>query len=272
MVALPADIRTKTEKLIEDAPVEPEVRSYLGISSIGDSCPRKLWYRFRLCGNEKINQRQKRLFSRGHKEEPIIIEDLERIGIEVHSDQKGCSAGNGHIKGHIDGLADKVPDAPKTTHLLEFKTANEKSYKAMRKDGLKKSKPIYYAQVVCYMYLLKLKRCLFIMVNKNDDSRYYERVPCDTEKAKELIQRGVDIISTDVPPEKIAGPTWYECKWCPFYDICHFGEEPSKNCRTCTHCDIHDEGKWKCSKYYVDIAFEHQKRGCRDHDFLESLL
>jgi CRISPR/Cas system-associated exonuclease Cas4 (RecB family) len=274
MAKLPIDTRLKTEIKIEDDQITEPFRPYLGISGIGDPCMRKMWYGFRMCSERKFSPRQKRLFMRGHYEEPIIQKDLKKAGIICHVNQDNqpeVVCGNGHIKGHVDDVLTNVPDAPKTPHLGEYKTHNDKSFKDMKKKGLIKSKPTHYAQMVCYMYLMKLKRGLYVAVNKNDDSRYYERISENIKFAKELIKKGIDVISTEVPPPKIGNSTWYECKWCDYYMICHFGDTPLKNCRTCSFGDIHDEGIWKCAKYKIELAFQQQQLGCTKHILLKGL-
>lgn len=271
MAKLPTDTRLKVEQQIEDEWVIQEPRPYLGISGIGEKCARSLWYGFRLCSQQKISQRMHRLFQRGHREEPIIQADLRKIGIHHHSAQKEVTACSKHIKGHIDDLLDFVPDAPKTTHLGEYKTHNDKSFKDLKNKGIRLSKPIHYAQMICYMYLLKITRALYIAVNKDNDARYYERISANKEKAEELIQRATDIISTEIPPEKIGGSTWFECKWCGHYEICHFSELPLKNCRTCEFCDLHDEGKWKCSGFKIWLSFPQQLLGCKKHRYMKGL-
>lgn len=273
MAKLPTDQRLEVEKLIEDKEIVGDLRPYLGLSSIADECSRKLWYGFRLCANEVITPRQKRLFSRGHNEEPIIIEDLVAIGIRVHSDQAQVIYGHGHIKGHCDGMADNVPDAPKTTHLLEFKTANDKNFAKFKKDGLEKTNPVYYGQIICYMYLLKLKRTLYVIVNKNTDERLYFRIEENTAKAKEILERGVDIISSEVPPPKPSGFTasWFQCKWCKFYDICHYDGAIDKTCRSCESADVCEDGKWECSKLDIELSFDQQLLACKKYSLLPCL-
>ena len=139
MAKLPAIAgRLKIETLIEDREIINEPRPYLGLSGIGDPCSRKLWYGFRMVAKQKLTPRQHRLLNRGHREEPVIIVDLEAAGIKIKNttdDQAEVTTGYGHIKGHSDGIADNVPDASKTTHLLEFKTANDKNFKKIKKGG-----------------------------------------------------------------------------------------------------------------------------------------
>jgi hypothetical protein len=273
MAKMPVDSRLRVEKAIEDGLIVQGLRPYLGISSIADPCARKLWYSFRLCSQEEITPRQTRLFQRGHNEEPIIQADLRRIGIIHHSEQLEVTHGNGHILGHIDDLLDNVPDAPKTQHLGEYKTHNDKSFKSLLKSGMKGSKPLHYGQMICYMEKLKLKRGLYIAVNKNDDSRYYERISEDPAKAQFYLSRGVDIISSEVPPPMMAkaGPNWFECKWCSHYEVCHYGQTPIKTCRSCKYCDILDNGKWECSGHKIELSFAQQQLACKNYKLMKAL-
>jgi len=272
MAKIPEKKELLVQAAIEDREIKSDLRAYLGMSILGKDCPRELWYSFRICAQEIIKPRQKRLFARGHNEEPIIIADMMAADLHVHSDQLECVDETGHIKGHIDGIAENVPDAPKTPHLLEMKTANDKNFKELVKQGLEKKFPVYYAQMILYMHKLKLKRGLFVATNKNDDSRYYERVYPNNQKAKELLVRGVDIISSEVPPAKIGSATHYKCKWCKYYDICHFNGAVLKTCRSCSYCDLCNDGVWSCSRYSnLQLAFEQQLLACDNYDLMESL-
>lgn len=274
MAQLPIDTRLKTEKMIEDEIFPQEQRAYLGLSGIGKKCSRTLWYDFRMCSKGQISARIYRLFQRGHREESIIKADLRKIGIQcLHEDdpQIEVVTGHGHIKGHLDDILTNVPDAPKTTHLGEYKTHNNKSFLDLKKKGVRLSKPVHAAQMDCYMYLKKLTRALYVAVNKDNDERYYERLSIDIDSAKSLIQKGIEIIKSETPLARIGGPNWYECKWCNHYQICHFDEPILKNCRTCKHSDIHDEGKWKCSGYKIELTFDQQKIGCERYKILEGL-
>src|ERR1051325_394179 len=58
-------------------------REHLGVSVIGDKCSRKLWYGFRWCKLEQHEPRMRRLFNRGHREEPIFSKILMRMGFHV---------------------------------------------------------------------------------------------------------------------------------------------------------------------------------------------
>jgi CRISPR/Cas system-associated exonuclease Cas4 (RecB family) len=188
----------------------------LGMSQIGHSCIRFLWYTFHWCYEKKLEKRMIRLFKRGAREEPEVYEELEKIGVIIYGKQERILAVNGHFKGKIDGVALKVLEAPKTPHLLEIKTMAHKYFTPLTKKGVKEYKPDYYAQIQIYMWKMKLKRTLFIAVNKNDDSWYIERVKVDVPFAKELERKAQHIIvEAGSPPKKPFAPSWKET-FCAF--------------------------------------------------------
>jgi len=248
------------DKLVGDATLRP----YLGCSRIGHPCSRFLWLEFRWAFKGHIGARLKRLFWRGHREEPEIINELQQIGIKCYDDQAECNFASGHMSGHCDGKAIGVPEAPLTEHLLEFKTASDKKFKEMKKKGVEKANPTYFGQLQVYMKGLRLTRALFIMVNKNDDTFYVERVPYESAKANSLIRKGQSIILSEIAPSIMApcSPTYYSCKWCDAHGVC-FGTVPvNKTCRTCQAITILDEGKWGCTKLGIELATGQQRLAC----------
>ena len=132
---------------------EANPRGYLGASAIGESCIRKLWYKFRFAKKEKIDDaRLIRVFNRGHLEEARFIALLQMINVKVHyqdADLKQYSFSElcGHFKGRCDGVAENIPDCPNEKVLLEFKTASEKNFADLQKKGVKVSQPKYYSQI-----------------------------------------------------------------------------------------------------------------------------
>ena len=85
---------------------EESQRQYLGASVIGDPCSRKLWLMFnRYIDPEQFDNRKRRLFFRGHREEPVLETLLESIGFEIIKsclDQVGFK--RGFFAGHGDGV------------------------------------------------------------------------------------------------------------------------------------------------------------------------
>lgn len=250
---------------LESPEYDQERRDYLGMSLIGHECNRYIWFTFRWAFTEKFSARMIRLFNRGHREEEVMVKELEKIGISCHSFQQEFSTADGHIRGHCDGMADGVIEAPKTRHLLEFKTMSERYFKEVCKVGVKQAKPIYYGQCQIGMLGYKLKRALFMAVNKNDDSYYIERIRFDREYAEGLRLKGLSLINTNEPPIKVYKPTWYLCKFCSARFICHHDVKYEVNCRTCIHSQPVKDAKWVCNYHMTELDRDDQINACKEH-------
>jgi len=260
-----ADLSTmfKTTAFQLEGEVVLEPRPYLGMSQLGHECSRFLWYQFHWAFLDTTTKRMIRLWERGHREEPVIVADLEKIGIKVWGDQVEMVAGHGHIKGHCDGQCSGVIEAPKTTHLAEFKTMKESAYKSYLKLGLEKYSPVYWGQIHLYMSFLKLTRTLYIVVNKNDDSRDVRRFALNQGVADDLLRKGESIILAESPPERaFPSKTFFKCKWCSAKHLCWETAPMQKNCRTCTQSNIALEGKWECTMHNAAIPVDFQRKGC----------
>ncbi len=238
-------------------------RPYLGMSSIGTACMRKLWYGFRWARATEHTARTERIFQVGHFYEEEMIKDLKSVGVKFIDSQTEYSDVTGHFKGHSDGLIIGVSEAPKSKHIFEAKTHNDKSFKSVKKDGVEKSKPLHYAQCQIYMKYQKVKRAYYMAYNKNTSEYYCERIYYDANYADDLERKAHGIILSENPPEKEFAKTWYECKWCNYYDICHNSDRDiRKTCRTCQHIDILNDGKWSCAKLDRELSYDQQLRGC----------
>jgi len=253
-------------------------RGYLGGSEIGKECSRQLWYNFRHCSAPDFDGRLYRLFNRGHREEETFVAELRGIGCQVfeydsNGDQFEVVACNGHFKGHTDGVALGVPEAPKTWHLLEMKTASAKSFAKTKKDGCEKDKPQHFAQMQVYMHLMKLTRALYMVVNKDNDELYIERIRYDAKKAQALIDKAQSIINATTPPERISDrPDSFACKFCDARELCHGTSEvavnvPALSCRQCVHATPIENGEWACMLKDCDAT-----EVCEHHLFLPGLI
>jgi len=256
------------EAAIEHKEISRQPRSYLGMSTLGKACSKQLWFGWRWAHKIVITPRQRRLWSRGDQEEPIIIRDLEEAGMKVHNQQAELvhTIVGRHCMGHTDGEVDNVPSSPKTTHLAEFKTMNDKYFRQLKKEGVELSNPEYYVQMQVYMKYRKLTRALFVATNKNDDMRHYERVHYSVEVAEEAHSRAIDIVASELPPKGISNdPAFYKCKFCSARDVCYGFASAEINCRTCKYADVEDDGVWHCSHYGADIPEDAQRKGCPNH-------
>ena len=232
-----------------------EHRPHLGGSQIGNSCERALWYQFRHADRPHFQGRQLRLFQTGDREEERIVQNLRDIGVTVWDrdpetgKQIRFTACAGHFALSLDGVAEGLPES-KQPHNLEFKTMNDKNFKALKAKGLEEAKPVYYAQAQVGMHLSGLQRCAFIVVNKNDDEMYMERIHYDPAVGMKLVAKAESIIFAEQPPSRISNdPAWFECKFCAFHNVCHMGKLPEVNCRTCARAtpERDGDGRWSCA-------------------------
>lgn len=259
-------------------------RAYLGGSQIGRECERELWYAFRWCssGGKAFDGRMLRLFNRGHREEPTFIAELRGIGYQVHDVDPGTGqqfrfkALGGHAAGGIDGVALGVIEAPKTWHLLEFKTHNAKSFATVARDGVEKAKPEHWAQMQIYMRWAGLERALYLAVNKDNDELYAERVSADSAAGERLEAKAERVIFAPEPLERISNdPAFYKCKGCAFNAVCHTPKVPAPNCRNCVHAtpERDGDGLWTCARFGGDpIPLDMQREGCGEHRLIPALL
>jgi len=238
---------------------------------LGEPCERKLWLSFRWATPESFQGRILRLFRRGQLEEATVVSDLRSAGCHVTDTGEsqsrvdfGC-----HVSGSIDGIIKSgVPEAPKKPHVLEIKTHSLKSFNELEAKGVQLAKPLHWAQMQVYMLGAGVDRALYYAVCKDDDRIYTERVRLCEESAEAFVTRGQRIALTERMPEPIAcaSPSWYRCKFCPSYDLCHQSKTTKQaNCRTCAHSTPKSDGTWHCARWGDTIPTEAQYAGCDSH-------
>jgi hypothetical protein len=212
----------------------------------------------------------KRIFDLGHACEDILINSLEKAGVEISRQQEEVPGWGGHIWGFIDGVAKNVPEAPKTDHLWEGKSMNDRIFKTVKKKGVRSAKFEHYVQMQMYMGKKGLTRALYTAINKNDSEIYVERVRFSEPDYREYMSRGMDVVCHEIPPPNLfQDPNKQVCKWCDFASICYDGDPILKSCRTCKFVDIEDEGKWSCSKFKKELAIDEQELACPDYCQIE---
>ena len=271
MAELPAMAATK---ILLDQITFPRRRgNTIAMSTIGDNCSRRLWFGLHWAVKEDpITLRLHNLFKTGTRAEDFIVKDLKRIGIKVNNRQEELWGFMDHSHGFTDGRCKDVPEAPKTEHLLEIKTHNDKYFKILLRDGVNKGFPKHYAQCQRYMKGTGLTRCLYVGYNKNTSEYYIERIRYDAGFANDLIRKEQDIITSPVAPTKQFERSWFECKYCAFSGVCHDGEALDVNCRTCEHSDLANEGKWACTVVegsIFEIPKNIQEVGCARYEKME---
>lgn len=254
---VPADDRAGLINRLIDQALEEKARrdiprTYLGGSRLGMECTRALAYeRFEaqetalLMRDGRPNPKMRfkgkilRVFRDGHRIEDQCIDDLRGAGFQVDDRdpstgrQWAWHAGNGQIKGHLDGIVTGGPDVGVAFPcLLEIKSMNDKKWNLCRDKGVKVSHPIYYAQMQVYMAYMGLHAnpAWFYYYNKNTSEYGHEFVPFDLEAAQKASDAGVRVIEAKSPddiPRLGSSIDDFRCKWCDFKERCWAPEPQS---------------------------------------------
>ncbi len=285
--------------------MKPEFRPYAGISQLGGGCRRSTWYDFRLASKkQELSDRQERLLNRGHIEELVILNDLvergELFDIEISetvrsifknvfncklpkASQQKVEFAHGHGSGHGDGKIILKKETEK--RLLEFKTSKTADFNKLKRAiertshnvALMNQKFQHYVQVQCYMFLYKLKSCIYIMVCKENDDRVELDIKLDKRFAEEQLNDATKLIFMTTPPDKIGDRNFYMCKpyickielveklFCEHREVCHNDAPMRKTCRSCKHVEMHDKGRWKCIKNKKFLSFKKQLKACKKY-------
>ena len=253
-------------------------RPHLGSSQIGKSCERALWYDFRWATPARFPGRILRLFETGQLEEARLVRNLRRTGATVldvdpeTGRQWRVEAHAGHFGGSLDAVALGLLEAPKTWHVVEFKTHSVKSFRDLVARGVVDAKPQHAAQMQVYMALTGLTRALYVAVCKDTDDLHVERVRADRDEAERLLARALRTINSSRPPAPISeDPAWWECRFCGHHAVCHEGAAPAVTCRSCLHATP-VAGGWHCARHDRELTDEDQKRGCMLHLFIPDFV
>jgi len=257
------------EKLDSREIITDRPRPYLGYSGMAASCLRALKYGFHWSYDRSHPARVERIFRRGDYEETVLEAEFKTVGVKMYDDQLEVAGGHGYAKGHIDGKVDNVPGYPGVTMLLEIKTMNDKRFREYSKKGLRETNPTYYGQIMSYMGKLGLDKTLYVVSNKNDESRAYTVMDFDEDEYGRLEDIANAIPTMTELPEKIGGKTWFSCKYCDARQVCHYGATVKKTCRSCKNISIEGEGKWGCLLGSSDLGYEEQLSACGEYELNE---
>lgn len=270
---------SKLPNIIDLATAEEEIpRAYIGASAIGEPCRRKLFLSFRQAIRTAVDGRLRRIFDMGRDGEARMTSYLLLSGLEIQHtgyDQIEIQIAP-FIKAHPDGIIlSGVPEAMKTRHIWECKTANDSSFKEIAKKGVKLAKPMHWCQMQVEMLALGIDRSLYTVINKNSCEIYAERIRLDREASANLIRRAISIAGWNAPrtPSPISEQprSYYVCKTCQFREFC-IGEPISiqKSCRTCHHSTpiAEEEGFFRCDFEGCGerIPEEIERKGCRHYE------
>lgn len=215
-------MKNKLSKAIDKSQLEvnTEIRDYIGASSIGSECLRKIWYQFKGFEGDDVSSRIRRTWYIGKNLEGLILDWLDDAGFEIARtwyDLK--SKYNPYFKGHVDSILTKNGEAQA---IIEIKTAKDASFKIFVNKGLKIWNQQYYAQVQSYMGMSGINSAYILVLNKDSSELSDEYIEFDSNYYEQLEKKALLISKAENPPPRINGsPLWYLCKMCQFNKVCH---------------------------------------------------
>lgn len=237
---------------------------HIGPSFVGHPCDRYIWFKFRSVMEEDIDPRMQRVFARGSREEAVIVRYLKSVGVDIRAtgSKQITVTPSKWMKGHPDGIiVSGLKESPSHKHIAEFKTSNYRGFASLVRDGVQKAKPMHYAQMQVYMYATGIERAFYMVINKNDDDIYTERVKLDAQYAKSLVAKA-DTLATE--PNMPNGCNDFHCNMCEYKAYCKGDEKMHINkwCRTCEACEFHADGNVYCQIDEKKISFPGQQKPC----------
>jgi len=203
-------------------------RPYLGASSIGDECMRRIQYDW-WCKPE-LPARTREIFDRGHYFEERARRLLVATGFKFAPPTAlAFSAVGGALRGHADGIVIHGPDLPGAyvvyPFLWEHKCVKATSWREIERDGLEKKHSKYLAQVALYQTYLDITNpALFTVTNADTCEWLHFFVPFNAERAQLWSDRALNIIEAtragELLPRAYDDPDRWPCKQCSHRKRC----------------------------------------------------
>jgi hypothetical protein len=214
-------------ELIERAePPNENYRQYLGASSIGSECLRKVQYDW-MC-DPVFPARIRDIFARGHFFEEVTRNHLIAAGFKfAPSERLEFKAADGLFRGHADGILIAGPQLPALRFpcLWEHKALKARGWEAIERDGLAGLYAPYAGQVAIYQaYLDVTNPALFSVTNADTCERLHFLVPFNAQLAQATSDRAVAVIKAtkagELLPRITEEPNDWRCKICGHRERC----------------------------------------------------
>lgn len=208
--------------VIEQAePPEENTRQYLGASTIGSECLRRIQYDWLV---DPVHlSRTRDIFRRGHLLEELSRQHLIRAGFQfVPAERLGFTAAGGLFRGHCDGIIVAGPKLPGVGYpcLWEHKALSDRGWRALERDGVERAYPQYAAQVWIYQAYLDVAEqpAIFTAFNANTCERVHVLVPFNAEQAQAWSDRAIAVIEAtragELLPRAYEDPKNWRCRMC----------------------------------------------------------
>ena len=171
----------------------------------------------------------------------------------------------GHFGGSLDGIA-VLPERYGIAEpvLLEFKTnGTGAGFNKLAEDGMPIAKPEHFAQTSTYGKKYNFKYCVYLNINKNDDSLHIEVVKLNHNLGEQMIIKAEQIIMSQTAPARLSdNPTFHKCGYCHMKEVCHKGAVVEVNCRSCAFARPVENAEWFCEVHSGNIPKDFIAKAC----------
>lgn len=265
------DILRKSLDDIDIILADNEFRPHLGASIAGHGCDRKIWLDFRFAKIKNFTAKQLRIFDKGREVESVLIKKLKVLPeVKVISTQERFS------DGHIAGSCDAIIEVKGEKYVVEIKSSKQEIYNEIVKSGCKDE---HFVQMQLYMHYFKIPKAIYIVESKNTQEYFIEEIEYDQKFAEYIIERLKRIVDAKEPPEKLSDkPTYFICKMCDYYRICHDNASVHNTCRSCVNIKIQNDEPIFCNVHKKIIPFNIQVKdrymnlSCKKYEMLPQLI
>lgn len=201
----------------------PEIRRYIGCSSIGHPCNRYLWYAYHSAPGQEESTELLLSFEIGKRLEDMILSYIEETGIQIIRPNKfnhGLLCRDNEIP-EFQGHMDAIITISGQECVLEIKTAKSTSFQNFVKKGLQQWSSQYYAQLQSYMGMKNYTKGALLAINKDTSELHHEWVDFDHYYYNELREKARNIYLSEEPPNRInKNETYYLCARCKYRKTC----------------------------------------------------
>jgi len=189
------------------------------ISDAG-KCGRAIFFRFKKAPGEEIEPRVLRLFDHGDSIHRLIMKPLLSMR-EIHVIASEVDIPPQEL---IRGRADAIVSDGKELYVLDIKSINSMLFK-----NLAQPKEEHIDQIQLYLHYLDPKKGILLYVNKDTQELKEFLVTYNPKRVQSLLKILYDlkkkINSNIIPPRLPSWPDYWECKYCPFKEICSMAGE-----------------------------------------------
>ena len=192
-------------------------RNHFYVTDAG-KCPRALFFKFKNAPKKEMEANILRLFDHGDYIHKLIMKSL-LSSREIHVVASEINIPPQEI---ISGRADAIISDGKELYVLDIKSINSMGFKYL--NGPKKEN---ISQIQLYLHYFKVPKGILLYVNKDNQELKEFIVNYDQSLSLSLLNELSNVkinIDKNIVPSRIPSyPDDWQCRYCPFKQVCVIG-------------------------------------------------